>query len=72
VRTNIQVLMAQKAQQDRRRLSPRTLARETGINPYTIYGLINGTLRELPIEAIEKLCAYFGCDIGELLVLVEE
>ena len=72
LRTNLLTLIAQKAQRERRRITPRTVATELTITPATIYRMVNGTLREYPTEVIEKLCAYFGCEVGELLVLEEE
>lgn len=72
MRTNLQVLIAQKAQRERRRLTPRSVAMELKITPATIYRMVAGTLREYPAEAIEKLCAYFGCELADLLVLEEE
>ncbi len=72
MRTNLQVLIAQKAQRERRRLTVRSVARELDVNPYTLYGMVNGTLRELPIALVEQLCAYLACEVGELLVLEDE
>ncbi len=71
MRTNLQVLAAQKAQRERRRISLRTVAEETGINKYTIYAMANDSIREYPKDALEVLCDYFGCDISDLLRLEE-
>lgn len=72
MRTNILTLIAQKAQRERRRITPRTVATELVITPATIYRMVAGTLREYPAEAVEKLCAYFACEVGDLLVLEDE
>ncbi len=72
MRSNLRVLAAQKSQQERRRISLRTVAEETTINPYTVYGIANDTIREYPKEVIEKLCSYFDCELNDLLKLVEE
>ena len=72
MRSNLRVLAAQKSQHERRRISLRTVAEETTINPYTVYGIANDTIREFPKEAIEKLCAYFACELSDLLMLVDE
>lgn len=71
MRNNLVVLMAQKAQRERRRISLRTVARETGINKYTVYALANDSLREYPKDVLVSLCSYLGCDLGELLLLVD-
>ena len=71
MRSNLRVLTAQKGQRERRRLSLRTVAEETGISRYTIYAFANDTISEYPKEVITQLCNYFDCTVGDLL-LVEE
>ena len=71
MRSNLRVLTAQKGQHERRHLSLRTVAEETGISRYTIYAFANDTLSEYPKEVITSLCNYFDCEVGDLL-LVEE
>ncbi len=71
VRSNLRVLTAQKSQRERRHLSLRTVAEETGISRYTVYAFANDTLSEYPKEVVTKLCNYFDCTVGDLL-LVEE
>ncbi len=65
------MLTAQKSQQERRRISLRTVAEETGVTRYTIYALANDELREYPKEVLEKLCNYFDCTVGDLLLTQE-
>ena len=70
MRSNLDVLIAQKNQEpDRagRRVSLRSLAKELDISRYTIYAFANNTLDEFPRAMLEKLCAYFDCDIGDLM-----
>ncbi len=71
MKSNFLVLLAKKQQRDGKRISIRQVARETGINPYTVYGLANNDLREYPADAIAKLCDYFNCEIGDLLYVEE-
>ena len=71
VKTNFLVLLAEKQQREGKRRSLRQVADETGVTPYTIYGFANNTLREYPADAIAKLCDYFGCEVGDLLLLEE-
>ena len=71
MRANLQVLAAQKAQRERRRITLRTVAEETGINKYTIYAMANDTIREYPKDTLATLCHYFQCDISDLLWLEE-
>lgn len=55
------------------RLTQRKLASELGLSHTTINKLYNGqplTARIDP-DTVEKLCNYFGCDVGDLLVMRE-
>jgi putative transcriptional regulator len=71
VRSNLEVLIAQKKQRDGRRITLRSVAQELDISRYTIYAFANNQLDEYPRPVIEKLCNYFGCDVGDLLTMVE-
>ena len=72
MRSNIKVLIAQKAQRENSRISLRALAKELDISTYTLYKLADNKLNEYPKEVLEKLCNYFACEIGELLTLEAE
>ncbi len=69
VRSNLRVLVAKKAQDERRRISLLTVAQETGISKYTIYALADDSLEEVPKVVIAKLCDYFECGVCDLLYL---
>jgi len=71
VRSNLQQLIALKAARDGRRITARTVVLETGLNKHTVYALVHNTLKEYPGDAIATLCDYLGCEIGDLLSLVE-
>lgn len=72
MKSNLVVLAAQKAQREGKRVSLIRIATETKISKYTIYALANNELAEYPKDVLEKLCNYFGCDIGDLLKLEDE
>jgi putative transcriptional regulator len=69
VRSQLLTLLAQKEQQAGRRIGLRTIARETGLNEYTVRGFAYNTLSEYPARAITALCHYLDCEVGELLRL---
>lgn len=48
-----------------------TVSRETGISRTTLTALCKGTGSGISFAVLEKLCAYFKCGVGDLLVLVE-
>jgi len=47
------------------------VARATGLHRNTITLLYNETATRVDIEAIDKLCELFGCDVGELLERIQ-
>lgn len=72
MRNNLTLLLLKKARKERRRISLRKAAAETGINPYTMYAIANDTIKEYSKDVVVKLCEYLSCDIGDLLTLEEE
>ncbi len=71
MKSNLSLLLGQKSQREGRRITLRTVADETGLTKHTVYKIADNTIKEYPKTAIEKLCAYFACDLHELLSLVE-
>ncbi len=71
VKSNLKVLIAQKAQREGGRSSVRAVAFQTGISYYTLSALANNTIREYPKDVLERLCTYFDCSIGDLLTTEE-
>jgi len=50
-----------------RKMKISDVARETGLNRSTISALYREDMVRVDIDALEKLCALFGCKIGDLL-----
>lgn len=48
------------------------VARETGLNRNTVTLLYKETANRLELDAIDKLCELFECEVGELLEYVPE
>ena len=48
------------------------VARETGLNRNTITLLYKETAHRIELEAIDKLCKLFKCELSDLLEYVEE
>ena len=51
------------------RLSQRELSRATGLSTATVNKLHNNEFDRVDAATIEKLCDYFNCEVGDLLVL---
>ena len=69
LKSNLLVLVAEKSQRDGKRITLRSVARDTGVSTYTIYALANNDLIEYPREVLEKLCSYFDCQLNDLLMM---
>ena len=68
MRSNLVVLTAQKAQKERRRITLRTVATETGLSRYAVYAIANDTISEYSKDSLNKLCTYFDCELGDLFI----
>ena len=71
MKSNLAVLLAERQKRTGKRQSFRAIARETGVNEYTVRGLANDTLSEYPRKAIAAICLYLDCTPGDLLILEE-
>lgn len=50
-----------------RKLKIVDVARETGLNRNTVTLLYKETAQRIDMDAIDKLCELFGCEVGDLL-----
>ncbi|MGO4893175.1 helix-turn-helix domain-containing protein [Flavobacterium sp. W21_SRS_FM6] len=50
-----------------RKMKIMDVARETGLNRNTVTLLYKETAQRIDLEAIDKLCDLFECEVGELL-----
>ncbi len=48
------------------------VARETGLHRNTITLLYKETAARVELEAIDKLCKLFGCEVGDLLEFIPD
>lgn len=51
-----------------RRPGIRRLAQESGASVSTVQGLMNNSMRRVPLDDLAKLCRYFDCQVGDILV----
>lgn len=48
------------------------LAEMTGIRPSTISSIVNGTIKQYPLDALNKMCSVLNCSVGDLLEYVPD
>ena len=72
IRFRLTELIADKAFKERRVVSLSEVAEATGVHRATLSKMANQPGANIGTDVISKLCKYFGCQPGELLMYVEE
>lgn len=55
-----------------REMTQKELAERTGIRPPTISAICLGTIKHLPVEALDKICNVLQCQPADLMEYIEE
>ncbi len=72
VRNRFKELLAEKERIEGRRIPYREIARKTGVHEGTLSRWANQVGDRFDSDVIAALCQYFGVDIPDLLVLMDE
>ena len=72
VRTRLRILHAEKETREKRSITIRQMAEETGLSTRTIQDLRLERAQGIQFATLSTLCKYFGCKIGDVLEEVEE
>lgn len=72
IRFRLTELIADKAFKERRVVPLTEVAEATGIHRATLSKMANQPGANVGVEIIDKLCRYFGCQPGDLLMYVDE
>ena len=72
IRFRLTELIADKAFKERRVVPLTEVAEATDIHRATLSKMANQPGANIGTDVIDKLCRYFGCQPGELLVYVDE
>lgn len=72
IRFRLAELIADKSFKERRVVTVSEIAQATGIHRATLSKVANQPGANIGTEIIDKLCRYFGCQPGELLIYVDE
>ncbi|HEY0074975.1 MAG TPA: helix-turn-helix transcriptional regulator [Abditibacteriaceae bacterium] len=67
IKSNFEDLRRKKAFEEKRKLTLRTIADETGLSLGTVHRVSSGEIEKVYLSTIDTLCAYFGCTVGEFL-----
>ncbi|AOH35432.1 helix-turn-helix domain-containing protein [Luteimonas sp. JM171] len=72
IRFRLSELIAEKAFKERRALSLTEVAGQSGVHRATLSKMANQPGANIGTDIIDKLCKYFGCQPGELLMYVDD
>ena len=72
IQCRLRELIGAKARQERRRIIYDDILAQTGVNKNTLTRLANDRADMVGISVIDRLCAYFQCQPGDLFIYIEE
>ena len=72
IRFRLTELIADKAFKERRVVSLTEIAEATGVHRATLSKMANQPGANIGTDIIDKLCRYFGCQAGDLLIYIPE
>ena len=55
-----------------REMTQKDLAQKTGIRPPTISAICTGSIKHLPVDALDKICAVLDCQPADLVEYVPD
>ena len=55
-----------------REMSQKELAERTGIRPPTVSAICTGSVKHLPVEALDKICKVLDCQPSDVMEYVKE
>jgi putative transcriptional regulator len=72
IRFRLKELLADKEFRERRVITLKEIAAETGINRMTLSKIANHPGATTVSDNLDKLCGYFDCQISDLMVYVQD
>ena len=55
-----------------RDMTQKDLAEKTGIRPPTVSAICTGSIKHLPVDVLDKICAALDCQPGDLIKYIGE
>ena len=55
-----------------RNMTQKELAERTGIRPPTVSAICTGSVKHLPVDALDKICAVLNCQPSDLMEYIED
>lgn len=55
----------------KREMTQKKLAEKTGIRPPTISAICTGSVKHLPVDALDKICAVLDCQPADIMEYIK-
>ena len=55
----------------KREMTQKELAEKTGIRPPTISAICTGSVKHLPVEALDKICTVLDCQPADIMEYIK-
>ena len=72
IRFKLKPLISDREFREKRRITLQEIAEETGLGRMTLSRMINHPGTVVRTDALDRLCKYFGCEVGDLVEYVDE
>ena len=66
IKFKVKVMLAQKE------MTQKDLAEKTGIRPPTVSAICTGSVKHLPVEALNKICAVLECQPADIMEYIPD
>lgn len=66
IKSRLKILLAEHE------MTQSQLTEITGIRPGTVTNIVNNKIKQIPVEALEKICNLFNCDVGDVFRYVPD
>lgn len=72
MKNRLLALMGEKQAKTNQPITPIEVSRAVGLSRQAIHKWIHNEIASYPAETLDKLCEYFDCEVGDILVRVDE
>ena len=72
VQCRLRELIAAKSRREHRKITYDDILNQTGVNKNTLTRLANDRANMVGLSVIDRLCAYFDCQPGDLFIYVPQ
>lgn len=72
MRNRLLALMGEKQAKTNQSVTAVEVSRAVGMSRQAIHKWIHNEIASYPAETLDKLCEFFDCEVGDILVRVDE